>query len=387
MKNTDVPPEALSDTQPASSASVEETPNVAAESSRRESADASASGQLPRRIGWKALIAGGLSGAVVAAGLMVAGFLIIRDTDLKELGARVARVEAQLREARSGDRGVVESLANRVGKLEGAIAQLGSTPVDTSPADRSSALNSDFKALSARVDGLAQRTESAASAASEVRRRSDANAAGLAELTNKMAAAADAVGREKLAGEVRSLADRVGAVETKLGSASDASGRLAVAAMALGSAVERGQPFVPELAAVKSLGASSDLLKPLEPFAKSGIPNQATLSHELLGLIPSLRAVQPVHGNFLTRMQENAQKLVRIRSEDTRGGKNVSAVLDRTEIKAANADLAGALAELEQLPPAVRAPADAWIEKAKARSAAVSSSQRLLTAALAGLSK
>jgi len=42
---------------------------------------------------------------------------------------------------------------------------------------------------------------------------------------------------------------------------------------------------------------------------------------------------------------------------------------------------------LENLPPAMRAPADAWIEKTKARSAAEGSSRRLLAASLAGLSK
>jgi hypothetical protein len=148
--------------------------------------------------------------------------------------------------------------------------------------------------------------------------------------------------------------------------------------------VERGQPFASDLAAVKSLGANPELVGPLEPFAASGIPMPATLSRELLGLIPLLRAVGPIQGSFLTRLQANAEKLVHIRPQQEKAG---NAILDRIEIKAANADIDGALAELEDLPPAMRAPADAWIEQTKARSAAEGSSRRLLAASLAGLSK
>jgi len=393
IKDADVQPEGPTHAQSAQPASAEEVPNAAAESLQHDSADASPPAGSGKYIDWKALIAGGLSGAVIAGALVVAGFLLIRDTDLKELGARVSRVEGQLGDARASppageaDRRVVEGLASRISKLEGAIAKLGSTPVDIASADRFSALESDLKALSARIGTLAQQTEGATDAAREARQRGEANAAALAELANKVATAEDVGVREKIAGVVRPLADRVGAVESALSKAHDASGRFAIAATALNSTIEWGQPFAPELAAVKSLGANPDLLAPLEPFAESGIPSPATLSRDLLALIPSLRAVEPTQGSFLTKLQANAEKLIRIRPEQEKEGTEVSAILDRIEIKAARADLAGAVAELNELPPAVRAPAEAWIEKAKARSAAVHSSQRLLAAALARLSK
>ena len=94
----------------------------------------------------------------------------------------------------------------------------------------------------------------------------------------------------------------------------------------------------------------------------------------------------PRDGGFLDRLQANAEKLVRIRPiERSRPAMTPSRSLSRIEVKAAHADIAGALAELAKLPPAVRAPALAWIAKAEARSKAVDASRRLAADALAAL--
>ena len=68
-------------------------------------------------------------------------------------------------------------------------------------------------------------------------------------------------------------------------------------------------------------------------------------------------------------------------------GSDPAAVVARIEVKAREADIAGALAELAALPPALRAPAQAWIGKAQARTAALAASRRLAADALAGLGK
>ena len=52
-------------------------------------------------------------------------------------------------------------------------------------------------------------------------------------------------------------------------------------------------------------------------------------------------------------------------------------VLARLEVDAANADMAAALADLGKLPEKVRAPAAGWIEKAKARQAAVAAADSI----------
>jgi hypothetical protein len=158
--------------------------------------------------------------------------------------------------------------------------------------------------------------------------------------------------------------------------------------LALNSAVERTQPFAPELSAAKSLGAKPDIVSPLERFAVSGVPDAATLSRELLALLPSLRAAAaPAHGGFFTKLQANAERLVRIRPEHEQEGNQIAAILDRIEVKAAHADISGVVAGLEDLPPAVRSPANTWIEKAQARAAALKASQELLATSLTGLGR
>jgi hypothetical protein len=59
----------------------------------------------------------------------------------------------------------------------------------------------------------------------------------------------------------------------------------------------------------------------------------------------------------------------------------------RIESRAAQADLAGALAELRKLPAELRAPADEWIRKAEARAAAVEASRRFSAEAMEALAR
>jgi len=165
--------------------------------------------------------------------------------------------------------------------------------------------------------------------------------------------------------------------------------RLALAATALNAAVERGDAFAAELAAVKALGADPKLLAALEPFARSGVPTSAALARQFSELAPALQqaAEPPSREGVLGRLQLNAEKLVRIRRVDEAAGTDAAAVVARSEAKAARGDLPGAAAEVAQLPPNARAPAEAWIKSVQARTAAIDASRRLAAAALAGLSK
>ena len=165
--------------------------------------------------------------------------------------------------------------------------------------------------------------------------------------------------------------------------------RLVLVATALKAAAERGEPFAAELAAAKALGADPTLTAALEPFAASGVPTVAVLARELSALVPALRppAAAPAREGFLDRLQVNAEKLVRVRPTDEVAGTDAAAVASRIEGKAAQEDIAGAQAELAKLPPAARAPAEAWIKQAQARTAALDASRRLAADALAGLGK
>ena len=83
----------------------------------------------------------------------------------------------------------------------------------------------------------------------------------------------------------------------------------------------------------------------------------------------------------------NAEKLVRIRRIDEAPGSDAAAIVARSEAKAARGDLAGTAAEVAQLPPNARAPAETWIKSVQARTAAIDAGRRLAADALSGLNK
>ncbi len=85
----------------------------------------------------------------------------------------------------------------------------------------------------------------------------------------------------------------------------------------------------------------------------------------------------PATGGFLEKLEANASRLVRIRPVDAPPGDDNAAVLARLEAAAAKADIAAALAELGKLDAAARAPAQAFIDKANARQAALTAARQL----------
>ena len=311
--------------------------------------------------------------------------------DAGAIDARLARVEGVLSGGLSPapelDQKKLDDLAGRIGKLETTTAR--PTP-DAAAANRLSTIEGEFRALSESVGILGRRSDEVATAAREARQRADAAAAATPSANEAV---------KKIEGDLQNAVSRLAAVERaqrtietelakRLGSR-DQSGRLALAATALEAAVESGHPFVPELAAAKSLAAAPEALAPLEPFAATGVPTTAALAREFSALVPQLLAAGGAvrDGSFLERLQANAEKLVRIRPLEEVQGSDAAAIVARAETKTSKGDVSVALAELDTLPPAVRAPANAWMKKARGRLAAVESSRRLATEALAGLSQ
>jgi hypothetical protein len=178
---------------------------------------------------------------------------------------------------------------------------------------------------------------------------------------------------------VQSARAEIGTVAGK-SSGNDHDARLALSAAVLRDAVFAGAPFADELAAVKQLGGGDPSLAALAPFAATGVPSPATLAHELHAVIPAMMKISGASApdaGFLERLQANAGKLVRISPVSAPVGAGPSAVLARIEIDAANDNIAAALADLGRLPAPVRAPANAWIEKAKARQAAIAAARQI----------
>jgi hypothetical protein len=388
----DASPATPSSEEPANPPSAAPRPPDAAETPRRRG--------LPPAVSWLGLVTAGIG--LVLAALGIASLLVSRDTGVRAVDARLAGVERNLRELASrapptaADPQALDAVASRVAKLEaaaGAPAQAAAS--DPALADRIDALEAQLKTMAETLGSLGRRDEDVFAAAREARARAEANAAALADLTQKLPAAT-AAERDALqaltnrVGALEALGNRVSALERSEQAAKrdDRAVRLALAATALNSAVERGDAFTAELAAVKSLGGDPKLTAALEPFAGSGVPSTAALAREFAALAPSLQAsTAPPPESVLARLQMNAEKLIQVRRVDEPAGSDAGAIVARAEAKASRGDIGGAASELGQLPPDARARAQVWITRVQSRQAAIDASRRLAADALAGLGK
>jgi hypothetical protein len=300
--------------------------------------------------------------------------------------------------AQPPDRAAIADISARLNKIEGAVAtrqQPVSPPQpDAALASRLAAAEAATKSLGDSLAALTRRTDDAAAAAQ--------SALAQAKSASTAADAAKSAAQTSVArGDLDALAARIAALESTIktladelkhetATADDRAARLAVAAAALRATVERGAPYPAELAAAKSLGADPSAIAPLEPFAAAGVPAAGALAHELASLTPALqRATEPAASNssFLGRLENNAQRLVRITPVDAPPGDDPSSVATRISVDAAHADIAAALADIAKLPDAAKPLAAAWAEKAQARNAAIAASKKLAADALAALSK
>jgi len=282
-----------------------------------------------------------------------------------------------------------------VRKLETDIAKL--PPGDKTVAERLTAADSAMKSLGIALAALNKRSDDIAAKAAQAQEHAVAADKAMTELR---ASLQDAAKNPAIApAELNAVQKRVAALEESVkaaraqlakSSAIDSTARLALSAAALRDAAISGAPYQAELAQVEALGADEKSLAPLEPFASSGLPTKAALARQLTDLIPAMLKAsgsQKPPAGFLERLQANAGSLVHIRPMNAPAGDSPSDVLARIEVAAANADIAGALADLGKLPAAARAPAQAWIAKAKAQQQALAAARALAADAAGKLGK
>jgi hypothetical protein len=302
-----------------------------------------------------------LSGAVAASLVILVGWLLgwptvqappaapqVSAAAGDDLGKRVAGLESKiakpvadpamtaridtLEKSLASLRGDLANLHAQSDKLAGAVNEAKSAPRDSG----ASASTVDLSAISARIDQI--------------------------ERTNRAQAAASKP-------------------------ADDQPLRRVVASALLDVAVRHGDPFGGALQAAKALAPDADKLKPLDPFAEKGVPHPPALTRELLTLVSKLSpaAESPTTGSgIVDRLHAGASKLVRIERTDA-AGNDRSSVVARVTAAALRNDLADARRELASLDAADRAPAQAWLDKAAARDAALAASRQFAEEAMASL--
>jgi len=189
---------------------------------------------------------------------------------------------------------------------------------------------------------------------------------------------------------VRAASTQAGEKAAEAKPADDMPLRRVVAAALLDVAVRHGDPYAAALNTAKALAPDPDALKPLDQFAEGGVPAPPALTRELLTLVPKLSpAAQDgatTGTGLVDRLQAGAAKLVRIERTDSTGTDR-SAVVARVTAAALRKDFNEARRELSSLSPADRAPAQAWLDKAAARDAALAASRQFSEQSMAALAR
>jgi hypothetical protein len=312
-------------------------------------------------------LAAGITGAVTAAVVIATAWAIGWP---RETPQPVAKAETTA--------SAIEALSSRLTELESRAAKPAAPVVDP-----------------ARLEGIEKSIGTLRNDIAAARSRADKLAADLDAAKSRPAAAADAPDLAAIEARLAQLERASSADSDKIAQAASkpaddtALRRLVVASM-LDLHVRQGESFTDALAAAKTLAADPQTLKPLDDFAKSGVPNQANLSRELLTLVPKLTPPAPesstTGSGVVDRLKSGAAKLVRIERTDVTGNDR-GAIVARATAAAIRNDVADTRRELNLLEPADRAPAQGWLDKVAARDAALSASRRFATDAMAALAK
>lgn len=275
----------------------------------------------------------------------------------------------------------VEALSARVAAVE---ARAGRPAPDAAMATRIDALEKSASSLRSDIATLRTQSDRIAGALNDVKAAAPAAAPDLAPVMDRIAQLERASKAERA-----ELAQQSEKIAEAKATSDDGPLRFVVAAALLDVAVRHGDPYQSQLAAARSLAAKPDMLKPLEAFATSGIPTAAALSRELLTIVPKLSPpadAPPSNAGLVERLQAGASKLVRIERTDGVGNDR-GAIVARVTAAALRNDFAEARRELKTLSEADRTAAQAWLDKADARDAALAASRKFADDAMADLAK
>ena len=310
-----------------------------------------------------------LSGAVAASLVICVGWLLGWPAVLPATSSAPAFNAA-----------VIDDLAARVTSIEAKISKPAAPASDPAMAGRVEAQEKSLASLRGDLSGLRAQSEKLAASVNDAK-----------STPRESAASVDLSAiNERIAQLERATRAQVSEIAQESGKpADDVPLRRVVAASVLDVSVRQGEPYAAALAAAKSLAENADALKPLDGFAATGVPSAASLSRELLTLVPKLSPAQESAtsgSGIVDRLQAGAAKLVRIERTDGVGNDR-GAVVARVTAAALRNDFAEARRELKTLAPADRAAAQGWLDKADARDTALAASRQFASEAMAALAK
>jgi hypothetical protein len=275
----------------------------------------------------------------------------------------------------------VDALTARVAGVE---AKLAKPAADTATTTQLATVEKSLAALRDQVSATRAQSEKLAGQISSPPSTPGETAAPAVDLS-AITARLDALEQSS-----RSEATEIAQAKTDA-KADDAPLRRVVVASLLDLSVRQGDAYAATLAAAKTLAGDGASLQPLESFASTGVPTAASLSRELLTLLPKLsppsaEKTVTTGATLVDRLKTSAENLVHIERVDA-SGTDRNAVVARVTAAAQRNDSNEARRELKTLPAADRASVQSWIDKADARDAALAASRQFAADAMTALAK
>ena len=313
----------------------------------------------PRRGGVFAPLLGGALAAI--GGFALSHFNVfglaapVAPVDIAPLTARIDDVAA--RQAQTFDK-ITGELASATARIDAIEAQ----PLPDAP---------DLS----RLDGLDQRLAAIEAMPSDGTANTAALAAKLADLDRRLTAlptTAPTADLQKQLDDALARLDAAEAAATSRAAEAEAAAAAASRTQALdtlANAVTEGRPFTAELQAL----ADPTLSATLDPLAADGVPTLASLQASFPDAArEALRLARDLSGDdgWTDRLGDFFAAQTGARSVTPREGTDPDAILSRAEFALSEGRVADAVAELDPLDPAVKAPLDAWIAQANSHLAA-----------------
>ena len=317
-----------------------------------------------------------MSSAIISAvtGACAAALVIVAAWQMGWLG------QAAPPPAPAVSQAVIDGIASRLAAVESRADKPASPAPDPAAAAHVDALQKSVASLSSDLAALRAQSEKLAADVNNIK-SAPRDAAATPDLS--------AI-NERIAGLERAArAQTTEIAQENAKPVDDVALRRIVAASLLDVLVRTGEPYPAALSAAKSLAPNPDTLKPLDAFAASGVPSPPVLSRELLALVPKLSPPpenSTTGSTLVDKLQASASKLVRIERTDAVGNTSGN-VVARVTAAALRNDYKEARRELETLPASDRAAAQAWLEKADARDAALAVSRQFASEAMTALAK
>jgi hypothetical protein len=319
-----------------------------------------------------------ISGAVAATLVIAVGWALGWPTVQAPVPAPAPQINA-----------AIDDLTARIAGLEAKTSKPAAPVADPATAARIDTIEKSLATLRGELTATRAQADKLASAISDVKaapRDGTAPSVDLSAINTRIA------GIEREIAQQGGKLDEIKATEAKPADVKprdDVPLRRLVASSLLDVLVRVGDPYVASLATTKSLAPNAEALKPLDAFAATGVPNANALCRELLTIVPKLNppaadSTATTGTGIVDRLQAGASKLVRVQRADATGDDR-SSVVARVTAAGLRNDLSEARRELNTLQPSDRAPAQAWLDKADARDAALAASRKFASDAMAAL--